>query len=286
MRCTWLALVAIVVLVADASFGEEIAFLAQSGGYWQVWVMRPDGSAQRQVTYSDYEKSRVAWFPDGHRLLVTSIEGGLFEVEAESGREKVVALALESVHDAAVSPDGAWLAVAASAAGGRDNHDIWLTRPDGTGQRRLVSMPSLQHEPRWSPDGQWVYFLSGEGEQDHDIWRARVSDGSTQQVTVDARYHFELDVAAAGSIAFSSNRTGDYELYSLEPAGDKTTRWTDSPGLDGHPSWSPDGRSLVFHSTRGGAVNIWRQDSPKGSAHQLTRFDRGARDPEWSKRAR
>jgi TolB protein len=278
--------VAVLVFTADAPVGEEVAFLAQMGSYWQVWVMRPDGSGQRQVTRSDYEKSRVAWFPEGRRLLVTSIEGRLFDVDVDTGNEKPMAMSLQSIHDAAVSPDGEWLALAASAGGGRDNHDIWLARPDGKDQRRLVSMPHLQHEPRWSPDGQWIYFLSGDGEQDHDVWRARVSDGSTEQVTVDARYHFELDVSAAGTVAFSSNRTGDYELYSLEPASGKATRWTDSPGMDGHPSWSPDGGSLVFHSTRGGAVNIWRQSSPTGSAHLLTRVDRGARDPEWSRGAR
>jgi TolB protein len=243
--------------------------------------MATDGANPRQVTNSPYEKGRIAWFPDGERLLVVSLDGRLFEVNARSGKEKALSTPLQAIHDAAPSPRGDQLALAAITGDSRDTHDIWLVGIDGKNERRLVSMPWLQHEPRWSADGEWVYFVSGDGQQDHDIWRARVRDGSTEQLTVGTRYHFEIDVAPSGTIAFSSNRTGDYELYTRGPSSSELTRWTESTGMDGHPSWSADGKSLVFHSTRGGMLNIWRQDGPQGAARQLTHFEGGARDPEW-----
>lgn len=245
--------------------------------------MAGDGSEQRQVTHSDYEKGRVSWFPDGQRLLVVSLEGQLFEVDVESGHEKRLPLRLETIHTAAVSPDGQQIAVSASTGGGRDLNDIWLVDTDGTDERRFVAMGWFQDEPRWSPEGRWLYFVSGNGQQDHDIWRARVDNGSTEQLTVDTRYHFEIDLAPDGAFVFSSNRSGDYELYARGAESAAETRWTKSPGVDGHPSWSPDGRSLVFHSTRGGRLDIWRQDGPKAPARQLTRSEQGARDPEWLK---
>jgi TolB protein len=280
----WVAcsLACLALVAGDAATAEErIAFLGQAGSYWQVWTVKPDGSEPRQLTRSSYEKSRVSWFPDGRRLLIVSIDGHLFEADAQSGEEKPLVLPLLDVHDASASPDGTWLAVAASTGGSRDTHDIWLIRPSGADQRRLVSMPWLQHEPRWSRDGQWVYFLSGDGQQDHDIWRARASDGSTEQLTIGSRYHFEIDVAADGAIAFSSNRSGDYEIYTRPAGGGELTRWTTSPGMDGHPAWSPDGKSLAFHSTRGGRLELWRQDGPGVPAQPLTHLEGGARDPEW-----
>jgi TolB protein len=280
----WLAAGIAALTASGGAFAAgEIAFLGQTGGYWQVWVMGADGNGQRQVTRSDYEKARVSWFPDGRRLLVLSLEGQLFEVDVESGHEKQVPLRLGSVHDASVSADGQWLAVSAGSGGSRDNQDIWLARSDGSGERRFIEMPWFQDEPRFSRDGVWIYFTSGDGKQDHDVWRARVSNGSKEQLTVNARYHFELDLAPNGALAYSSNQSGDYELYTSAPDGTNVVRWTNSPGIDGHPSWSPDGQALVFHSSRGGSLNIWRQDGPKASARPLTHFAEGARDPDWWK---
>ena len=57
-------------------------------------------------------------------------------------------------------------------------------------------------------------------------------------------------------IAFTSNRTGDYEIYivdvteSGEPG--KLRRVTNSEGRDTHPKFSPDGKWLVFASARSG----------------------------------
>ncbi len=62
--------------------------------------------------------------------------------------------------------------------------------------------------------------------------------------------------ADGGRVAFTSDRTGDYEIYLLRLGRDGgrqgLERITHSPGRDTHPKFSPDGRWLVFASQRGG----------------------------------
>ena len=255
----------------------ELAYLAVTNGYWEVWTANADGSKARQVTKSNNDKARVSWLPDGARLLVSCNDGRVVIVSLE-GKETPIALEQHPVTDAVVSPDGKQLAFSFSTA--IDGNDIWMTNLDGTGSERLVRMASLQHEPVWSPDGRSLYFLSGDGGQAHDIWRMTLDGRNTEQLTVGSLYHFDIAVSKTGDLAFSSNRSGNYELY-LQRSGSDAEALTNDPALDGHPAFSPDGTQLVFESTRGGAPNLWRLDLKSKSLKQITRHRDGARAPAW-----
>ena len=52
------------------------------------------------------------------------------------------------------------------------------------------------------------------------------------------------------SIVFSSDRTGDVEIYSMSVDGAHLRRLTNTPGRDAHPCYAPDGTRLVFQSPR------------------------------------
>lgn len=255
----------------------ELAYLAVTHGYWEVWTANADGGKARQVTKSKNDKARVSWLPDGVSLLVSCNDGRVLVVDLQ-GNEKQIALNQFPVTDAVASLDGKQLAFSFSTA--IDGNDIWITNLDGSGAERAVRMASLQHEPVWSPDGRSLYFLSGDGGQAHDIWRMTLDGRSTEQLTVGNLYHFDIAVSKTGDLAFSSNRSGNYELYLQRPSKDAEAL-TNDPALDGHPAFSPDGTQLVFESTRDGASNLWRLDLKSKSLKQITRHRDGARAPAW-----
>jgi TolB protein len=53
-------------------------------------------------------------------------------------------------------------------------------------------------------------------------------------------------------IVFTSNRDGDFEIYTIKVDGTDLQRLTRSPGNDAHTAWSPDGEWIAFASERGG----------------------------------
>ena len=57
-------------------------------------------------------------------------------------------------------------------------------------------------------------------------------------------------------IFFSSNRDGDWDIYSMDANGDNLAQLTDHPASDRQPAASPDGRRIAFTSERGGKPDL------------------------------
>ncbi len=262
-----------------AAWASPVAYLQRTSSYWQAWVMDSDGSHARPVTTSSSEKIRVSWFPNGKSLLVCTESGELFAVDLATGREKKLpAPPLAEIVDAVLSPDGREVAFSAPPARSRDDHEIFLVSVDGTNLRQLTNEKRVQHQPAWHPLGNAVYYVSRTADDSHNIWRATLPGGDLAQLTVNHGLHSDVAARTDGAIAYSSNATGDYEIY-VELPGEKPRALTSTPGVDGFPSWSPDGRELLFESSRTGQLEIWRVSVDGGEAAQLTRSPEGAQHP-------
>ncbi len=72
----------------------------------------------------------------------------------------------------------------------------------------------------------------------------------------------------------------DIWLSSLD--GSSSRPLTSHPSADRNPAWSPDGRSIVFESTRSGESQIWGLDLEGGEPRQLTTLSTGAHSAVWS----
>jgi Tol biopolymer transport system component len=67
-----------------------------------------------------------------------------------------------------------------------------------------------------------------------------------------------------GLIAFTSDRDGDDEIYTMGADGTGVTPVTDDPSTDADPAWSPDGLRIAFRSSRNGQAAIFTMN-PDGS---------------------
>jgi len=142
---------------------------------------------------------------------------------------------------------------------------IAIVSPDGSGFRRVTPEDDLNyHFPDWSPDGKRLVL--------------RVASPSTKGLSILDLESGRLTPLTPGEegdnlpkwspkgdvIAFTGNRDGDWEIYTIRPGVTGLRRLTNSPGNDAHAAWSPDGRWIAFSSARGG----FKDEIPRGGGGQ------------------
>ena len=83
-------------------------------------------------------------------------------------------------------------------------------------------------------------------------------------------------------IVFSSNRDGDWDIYSMDANGDNLLQLTDHPAADEYPACSPDGRRIAFTSERGITHDLYVMDSDGDNVIRLTHDNFFESRPSWS----
>jgi Tol biopolymer transport system component len=176
--------------------------------------------------------------------------------------------------EASFSPDGEWIVFASTrSAYDRELSDderkrlefdasffaeIYLMRADGSDTLRLTNTPGYDGGPFFSADGTRIVWrrFNIEG-LIADIWTMKL-DGSDQRRITDfeSMSWAPFPHPSGEYIIFTTNKLGfdNFELFIVDTAGTKQpVRVTYTPGFDGLPVPSPDGRRLAWTSTRKGS---------------------------------
>lgn len=85
----------------------------------------------------------------------------------------------------------------------------------------------------------------------------------------------------SGLVVYSSNRTGNYEIYVLDPATGLGTQLTNNAANDVEPVWSPDSSTIAFASDRDGDYELYVMRADGTDVRQLTNNLAEDRQPRW-----
>jgi Tol biopolymer transport system component/predicted Ser/Thr protein kinase len=218
-----------------------------------------------------------AWSPDGSRIAFIRVERGgkrgALVTTRSDGSEPRILLPIDGTYAFLRHPtwarDGKALAVVRGTGGVAG--EIWVLSADGTGLRRLSNDPAavFSDEPVFSSDGRRVIYSSNRGGATN-IWSLPVGGGQPERLTTGPGPEASPSVAVSGEMAFLSSRWRN-ALIVHDLDGQRTrTLLTHSPFLWA-PSFSPDGRELVFsRSEVDGAWHLWLVPVDGGNARQLS----------------
>lgn len=163
--------------------------------------------------------------------------------------------------DPAPSPDGWHVAFVVARYGptGFLDGDIYVADREGRNYRRLTSAPGLEDQPAWSPDGSRIAYRGRRADGRTDVMVVPAGGGAPANLTADQANASGIGGAAwsadGARLAFASD-AGTFpfhRIWTMRADGSDKRRITAASGEanDDEPSWSPDGRSIVFRRIGG-----------------------------------
>ena len=83
-------------------------------------------------------------------------------------------------------------------------------------------------------------------------------------------------------IAFASNRSGNWEIYLMNPDGSQQEQLTENNAKDFSPVWSPDGEQILFVSNQGGDYDLYVMAADGSQVQRIFKESAYRIDPTWS----
>ena len=156
-----------------------------------------------------------------------------------------------------------------------------FTRPDladdellqamrGAGCHTLImGVESADDEvsPIWSKSGSWITFVSNRtgGPQ---IYVVRPDGTGLRRVSMAGEYNTSPEFGKGGRIVFSGMDEFVYDIFTTDLSG-SMTRVTQQQGSNRDPAWSPDGRYIVFVTTRNRKTQLFVATEDGRWQHEL-----------------
>jgi uncharacterized repeat protein (TIGR01451 family) len=269
----------------SADGGGKIAYMSNTSGNFDIWVMDTDGTNPLQLTADPAWEGHPAWSPDGlHIAYVNQSTSDIWVMDPDGGNKEQLTTEPGSEWNPAWSWDGTKIAFGAdrdSDSSTRD--DIWVMDADGTNPKQLTTDPAQDVNPTWSPDGTKIAFESYRGNQ-WEVW-VMDADGTNQvQLTNDPIAAGDPVWSPDGTkIAFGSFVNNNCDVWLMDPDGSNLVQLTTHEYNDVDNAWSPDGKKIAYGSWGYDHTwDIWVVNADgSGSPVQLTSGPAYEYSPTW-----
>jgi TolB protein len=266
----------------------QIAFVSSRTGNKEIWVMDYDGADQHPLTSMHSIALTPRWSTDASRIAFTCYPtAGAYRSAQICMYSMLTNRVLSWPRFAgtnsapAWSPDGSKIIFMSSMYG---NPELAEADADGSHVKRLTFSSGANTSAVWNPKtGQQIAFVSDRGGIPQ-LYTMDADGGDVQKMQLgDMGYVIDPAWSPNGQLlAFSWRRpNGNYDIYATDIATHQMIQLTRDAGRNERPSWAPDGRHIVFESTRGGGRQIWTMLADGSNLRKLTTNGENE-SPNWS----
>ena len=242
--------------------------------------IRPDsseilfGSTHHDPRSQEYQTQELEFRASGKERRYAwdyDPEMEIYAVDRKTGKERRLTEARGYDAEASYSPDGEWIVFSSMRdAYERELSDqekktlevdpayfgeIFIMRADGSEQKRLTHVPGYDGGPFFFPDGERIIWRRfSEDGLTADVWSMKTDGSDARRLTDFGAMSWAPYVHPSGEyILFASNKLGfaNFEIFMVDVLGEKEpVRITYTDGFDGLPVPTPDGKRLVWTSSR------------------------------------
>jgi TolB protein len=267
----------------------KIYFVSSRSGTKEIWAMDYDGQNQHAITHMGSTCLSPRISPDNSRLAFASLgrDGWsirMYSLELGRAVSFSAGTAGGSNQSPAWSSDGSKIAFSSSRSG---DPEIWVSDASGSNLHKITSFRGPDVSPTWNPrtNAQLAWVSGRTGLPQIYIMD---QDGASIERMTDGGYAVSPTWSPNGQfLTFSWNRKygpgapGGQDIYVMDIASKRWSQLTHDAGSNDYPSWSPDGRHIVFERQIGGHTQIWSMLVDGTQQQQLTRTGNNFM-PNWS----
>jgi TolB protein len=264
--------------------GERLAGTVENRGVKEIYISDYDGENQRRLTANRTLNITPRWSPDARAIAFTSYRRGGANIFISNIFEGTLVEVTQGPRVGenwlpAWSPDGTRVAFSSTRDG---NPELYVANRDGSNVRRLTNHPGIDISPTWSPSGTQIAFTSDRsgtpqiyviGVDGLDLQR-KTSESFCDKPTWSSPPYNE--------IAYASRNGPGFDIKVLELATGQSRQLTFGEGSNESPAFAPNGRHLVFTSTRSGKTQVFTMARDGKNVRQMTKTGNNEK-PDWSK---
>ena len=267
------------LLPVKGVFSTKFLFVNNSTGNREVYICDFDGYNIKKLTSENSTTHFPRWSPKGDSFAFTSYREGpmkLYYMDLASGGISRISGDKEGI-SASWTGDGKSLDLVMRESG---NSHIYNVNPDGTVNKKLTWHLSDDFSPSRSPDGKKIVFASNRSGLPQIFIKDLVT-GSEERITFDFKECASPVWSALNKIAFVAIDS-TWDIYTMNPDGTGLKKLTEGTGNNEEPCWSPDGRYIVFSSSRSGGYHLYIMNANGYNQRRITYFKGEEREPSWS----
>ena len=269
--------------VAFSPDGKKIAFRRMEN---LLVIANADGSDVQEIARGDGDQRwiRAAFSPDGTKLAAVYFSpkdsfDHLAELSIADGNVRIIEPPeWRNIRGVAWLPDGMVL------VSGRDKEtqlsQLWVIDPASGGQTRVTNDPNNYQGLSVSGDGRSV--LSTQQVVLSNLWVAGSFSDKPIKITSEIGKNDGLSGVSFmpdGRVLYTTRVKGDEDIWIVNGDGTENRQLTMNARANFSPVPTPDGRFIVFASTRSGNTSLWRMDSEGGNVIPLTSDPGGETSP-------
>ena len=198
-----------------------------------------------------------------------------------SQRTTLSAVAREQDPSAAKATGARWSSDRSDVAAVRDNGTVEAVSP---GHAVVTAMMPWGKQASADVFVVGDLFLSSNRRGNYGIYQMRASGSvALLPVLIDSATNIQATLAPDRTrVAFSSNRSGSFDIYVMDTDGGRLRRITSASGNEGEPAWTPDGSRIVYTATTGTTTQIASMAIDGSDNRQLTTASGGNHSPSVS----
>ncbi|UCD20185.1 MAG: Tol-Pal system beta propeller repeat protein TolB [candidate division WOR-3 bacterium] len=218
--------------------GKRLLFSTYTNDRLNIYVY--DISERTTTSLSSFRGLNFApcWSPDGTKICMSLSKDGNAEIYVlDLETKKLHRLTNNSAIDTSptFSPNSREIAFVSDRSG---NPQIYVMDTHGGNVRRMTFHGNYNTSPAWSPRGDIIAYVSREKDNSQQIYVTDPTDFSPMRITYLANNEEPAWSPDGLHIVFTSNRTGQYELYTMNWDGSRLRKLT--TGITANaPDWSP-----------------------------------------------